>query len=627
MITLQNVTLRRGSKVLLEKINWTIYHKQHIGLIGENGSGKSSLFAMLLGELHADVGDLEIPKNLRIAHVAQETKAVPQSALEFVLDGDVELRALEDELKLAEQKNDGHAIAKCHARLGEIDAYTAPARAAQLLDGLGFSFDEQKKFVSDFSGGWRVRLNLAKALMCRSDILLLDEPTNHLDLDAVLWLENWLLRYPGTLLLISHDRDFLDRIVNHIAYISHQQLKVYSGNYSAFETLRSNELLLQQAAYEKQQKQIAHLQSFVDRFRYKASKARQAQSRIKAIERMDLVNAVHADSPFQFHFKDPLQIPNPLITLDDASIAYGEKVILRGLNFSLTPKDRIALIGPNGAGKSSLIKLLAQELSPKSGCCHQSAGLRIGYFAQHQVDHFDLDETPLHHMKRIANQVNEQQLRTFLGSFGFSGERVAEPIKIFSGGEKSRLALALIVWQQPNLLLLDEPTNHLDLEMRHALSLALQEYKGAMVLVSHDRFLTRTTVDQLFLVANGRVEEFNGDLNDYEKWLFEFRRSEREPSIAEEKRDVSRKEQRQLDAKERELRRPLIQKIKELEENMSKLNKKSQQLEVQLTDVKLYEENNKTHLQSLLLEQSDLAKLLQKTEQSWLEANEQLDNL
>lgn len=629
MITLNNITLRRGANILLQDVNWTIYHKQRIGIIGANGAGKTSLFALLQNHLQADSGELDMPKRLRLAHVAQETPAYHASALEFVLDGDTEFRALQKELLVAEELNEGERIAMIHARLGEIDAYTAESRAAQLLNGLGFSAAEQQQAVSDFSGGWRVRLNLAKALMCQSDVLLLDEPTNHLDLDAVLWLESWLKKYQGTLLLISHDRDFLDEVVDHIAHLYHQQLKVYAGNYSAFENQRASQLLVQQAAYEKQQRQLAHLQGFVNRFRAKASKARQAQSRLKAMERMEIISAVQTESPFHFSFKEPKKCPNPLIHLDDVTIAYGEKVVLNHLKFQLAPKDRVALLGPNGAGKSSLIKLLAGELQPAVGIKTTGDGLKIGYFAQHQVDHLELEETPLHHLRKLAPQVRDQELRAFLGGFDFVGNRVLEPVKNFSGGEKSRLALAFIVWQQPNLLLLDEPTNHLDLEMRQALSMALQEYEGAMILVSHDRFLVRSTVDQLILVAEGRIKEFDGDLNDYEKWLIEFRRQDNKAmftSVTDSEAD-SRKTQRQQDAKQRELRRPLVQEIKRLEEQLNTLQKQLAQLEIILASASLYEENNQSTLQKHLLEQAELTKRLHIIENAWLKACEQLDQL
>ncbi len=625
MITLRNITIRRGPNILLQDINWTIYHKQRIGIIGANGCGKTTFFAMLLNQLHADSGDLEIPHQLKISHVAQETPALAISAMDFVLDGDTELRRLQKKLHDAEQTNQGELIATIHLQLSEIDAYTANARAAQLLDGLGFSHQEQQKLVSDFSGGWRVRLNLAKALMSRSDVLLLDEPTNHLDLDAVLWLEQWLKRYTGTLLLISHDRDFLDETVDHIAHVLNKQVTVYAGNYSAFEKQRVANLLVQQATYEKQQKQIAHLQSFVNRFRAKATKAAQAQSRLKAIERMELVSAIQTESPFQFHFKKPKDCPNPLIHIDNASIAYGDKVILKNINFSITPKDRIALLGPNGAGKSSFIKLLAGDIKAASGTVTIGSGLKIGYFAQHQVDHLDLQETPLFHLKKLAPDAREQDLRTYLGSFDFVGNRVLEPIKNFSGGEKSRLALALLIWQQPNLLLLDEPTNHLDLDMRQALSMALQEYEGAMIIVSHDRFLVRTTVDQLNLVAENKVAIFDGDLQDYEKWLLAFRRQQEE-SDQSDKSAISRKELRQQNAQQRDQRRPLLQKIKKLEDELARLQKQATEIELALTDLSLYEEQNKSKLQEQLRQQTEIKKKLELVENEWLAACETLES-
>lgn len=623
MITLQNVTLRFGAHILLKDINWTIYHKQRIGIIGPNGAGKTSLLALLLNKMEADTGTVEMPRQLKLAHVAQETPAYSQSALDFVLDGDHELRTLQQELVEAENQNDGEHIARLHARLGEIDAYTAEARAARILNGLSFSPEEIKKPVSDFSGGWRVRLNLAQALMSRSDVLLLDEPTNHLDLDAVLWLENWLTKYSGTLLLISHDREFLDHVVDHVLHLFQQQVKLYVGNYSAFEKQRAEQMLIQQAAYEKQQKHIAHLQSFINRFRAKASKARQAQSRIKAIERLELIQAVKMDSEFEFRFKEPLKCPNPLLHLDDASIAYGDKKVLDHIQLSISPKDRIALLGPNGAGKSSLIKLLAGELVATSGKRETSEGLKIGYFAQHQVDHLNLMESALDHMKKLAPTMRELELRTFLGSFGFSGNRVQEVVKNFSGGEKSRLALALIVWQQPNLLLLDEPTNHLDLDMRHALSMALQDYQGAMIIVSHDRFLVRTTVDQLMLVAEGEVKEFQGDLEDYEKWLLEYRKQT--VLFASTKSEVSRKSQRQLDAKQRELRKPLLEEVKKIEAQLNQLQQQANQLETLLTDTALYEEPNKEKLKQYLAEQTDIKKQLIIAEEQWLEASARLE--
>lgn len=622
-MVLSKVSLRRGQHVLLKSIDWTIYPKHRFGIIGANGSGKSSLFSMILGKLHPDTGDLSISPNISLAHVVQEMPHYNGTALDYVLDGDKELRRLESNLHVAKEKEDGTAIANIHEQFSIIDAYTAPTRAAQLLAGLGFSEEEQKKSVSDFSGGWRVRLNLAQALMCRSDVLLLDEPTNHLDLDAVLWLEDWLIKYPGTLLLISHDREFLDKTINQIAHIAHQQLKIYKGNYSAFETQRGEHILLQQASYEKQQKALQHMQAYVDRFRYKASKARQAQSRLKAIERMDLICAVQTESPFNFSFKKPKNCSNPLMKLEHVNVGYANKNILTNVNLVLSAKERIAILGPNGAGKSTLIKLLAGELAPLHGVYEVSPGLKVGYFAQHQVEQLNLHESPLFHMKQLGEQTLELELRKYLGSFGFAGDRVLEPIKTFSGGEKSRLALALIVWQQPNLLLLDEPTNHLDLDMRSALSIALQEYEGAMILVSHDRFLVRTTTDQLLLVADGALQEFDGDLNDYEKWLLAYRASQK--IMPEIETDFSRKEQRQIKAKDRELRRPLIQKVERLEKEIDKLQKEVSTLNKMLTDPTLYEAENKKALNDHLMYQAKITKQLQQYEHEWLQACDERD--
>lgn len=622
MITLRNITIRRGANILLQDINWTIYQKQRIGIIGANGVGKTSLFGLLLNELQPDKGDIEFPRQIKLAQVAQETPGYQRSSLEFVLDGDAELRAIQQELIIAEANNDGEQIARLHAQLAEIDAYSAEARAAQILSGLGFNHAEQQKSVNEFSGGWRVRLNLAKALMCRSDVLLLDEPTNHLDLDAVLWLENWLRRYQGTLLLISHDRDFLDCVVEQIAHVYQQNIIQYTGNYSSFEKQRAAQILLQQAAYEKQQKKLAHLQSFVDRFRAKASKARQAQSRLKAIARMELVDVVKIDQSFEFHFKEPAKCPNPLVQLDDAVVAYDNHIVLTGLNLSLAPKDRIALLGPNGAGKSSLIKLIAKEIDPASGIRFLGEGLKIGYFAQHQIDYLNLEEAPLYHLRKIAPDKKEQELRSFLGSFGFTNSRVLEPIKHFSGGEKSRLALSLIIWQKPNLLLLDEPTNHLDLDMRHALSMALQEYQGALILVSHDRFLVRATVDQLLLIANGKLQAFDGDLDDYEKWLLAFRKQERIESTAKNNQ-AAEKAQR----KSRENSKSLLQKINKYEVKLATLQQEIQKIEEKLSDATLYANENKDKLQIILDKQSELSKQLATTEQEWLQCSEKLENL
>lgn len=629
MINLRNLTLRRGVNVLLNQVNWTIYAGQRIGIIGANGCGKTSLFSLLLQQLSADEGDLEFAKSVKIAYVQQESRAESMSALDYVLDGDSELRALQQQLAIAETAHDGNAIGSLHDKLSAIDAYSAQSRAAQLLDGLGFEHQEQMKAVSSFSGGWRVRLNLAKALMCRSDILLLDEPTNHLDLDAVIWLEQWLTKFTGTLLLISHDRDFLDSTVNHIAHISHKKLKLYAGNYSSFEKQHAAHLMLQQAAFDKQQKKLAHMRSFVDRFKAKATKARQAQSRLKAIERMEVISAVQTESEFQFEFTSPEHCPNPLLQIKQATIGYSDKIILQHLNLSIGPKDRIAILGPNGAGKSSFIKLLANELIAQTGAREEAAGLRIGYFAQHQVDHLHLSDSPLDHLRRLAPTRTELELRQYLGGFAFSGDRVMQAVQHFSGGEKSRLALALLIWQKPNLLLLDEPTNHLDLEMRNALSLALQDYAGAMILVSHDRFLVRSTTDQFMLAAEGELQFFDGDLDDYQQWLLEYRKQQREGQgqRACKLEQVSRKEERQQEAKQRQLRKPLLQAVKKLEDKLAALQQQQTEMDAILSDVSLYEVNNKDKLQKHLAAQALLKKDILRVEDEWLHACEERDQL
>jgi ATP-binding cassette subfamily F protein 3 len=519
MLNFKNIAIRRGNRLLFSDASLTLHKGQKAGLTGANGVGKSSLFALLRGELHADAGDFSMPPNLEIAHVAQETPALDCSALDYVLDGDRELRRLQARLAQAEQAHDGLQLAELHAALEHIGGYTANARAARLLNGLGFSAQQENQAVSAFSGGWRMRLNLAQALMCRSDVLLLDEPTNHLDLDAVIWLQDWLCKYPGTLLLISHDRDFLDSITDHIIHIEQGKATLYTGNYSAFERMRAEKLAQQQSAFERQQREMAHIQSFIDRFKAKATKAKQAQSRIKSLERMELIAQAHIDSPFQFSFPPPKKLPNPLIALEQAAIGYGERTIIQNASLSIAPGDRIGLLGPNGAGKSSLIKVLSGQMAPLTGKLKTAEALHIGYFAQHQLEQLRLDESPLWHLQQLNKQATEKDLRNFLGGFDFRGDKVNDAIAPFSGGEKARLVLALLVYQNPNLLLLDEPTNHLDLEMRHALSVALQAYEGAMVVVSHDRHLLRSVTDQLLLVADGRLQEFDGDLDDYKSWL------------------------------------------------------------------------------------------------------------
>jgi len=611
MITLRNITLQRGTKVLFNQLNVTIHAGQKLGFIGANGSGKSSLFALLRKELHQDEGDVEYPPRLTIAHVAQETPAVTMSAIDYVLAGDEEL--CEIETQLAAVANDGMREAALHAQFDAIDGYTARARAAQLMHGLGFGVTEDEKAVNEFSGGWRMRLNLARALMCRSDLLLLDEPTNHLDLDAVLWFEQWLKHYQGTLLLISHDRDFLDNVINTIAHVNQKNIDLYTGNYESFERQRAAKLALQQAAYQKQQQEIAHIQSFIDRFRAKATKAKQAQSRMKALARMELIASAHVDSPFHFSFPELSKVPNKLIDLDKVDIGYNEQAILKNVTLDITAGSRFGLLGQNGAGKSTLIKLLAGLIKPLQGECTLGEGLQIGYFAQHQLEQLHGEESPLQHLQHLNSKATEQSLRDFLGGFGFIGDMAIAPVAPFSGGEKARLALALIVWQQPNILLLDEPTNHLDLEMRHALTLALQDYTGALVVVSHDRHLLRTTTDQLLLVADGSVTKFEGDLADYRQWLLDSRRDSRRESRQTQKKP----------AQSREQRRPLQNRLKNLEKTLGKLTTEKAAIEALLSDPSCYDNQEKLH--EYIAQQAALTEELEKTEEMWLEVSEALE--
>lgn len=622
----------RGVKVLIEGASFQLHPGHKVGLTGANGAGKSSLFAMLRGELQSEHGDLEMPPNWVIAHVAQETPALSQAAIEFTLDGDVELRAIEKALVEAEANHQGEEIGELHARFSEIGGYSARARAAELLDGLGFKNADLDRPVSDFSGGWRVRLNLARALMCRSDLLLLDEPTNHLDLDAVIWLESWLNDYRGTLVLISHDRDFLDAIVNHIAHIEQQRLTLYKGGYSDFERQRAERLAQQQSMYERQQRNVAHLQSYIERFRAKATKARQAQSRIKALERMEMISAAHIDTPFDFSFREMQNVPDPLLVLDDVSVGYGDTTILSKIELALRPGERLGLLGRNGAGKSTLIKLLAGELAMKSGKRVEGKDLSIGYFAQHQLEQLRLDESPLQHMLKLDPQTREQEHRNYLGGFDFKGDMASSPCGPFSGGEKSRLALALLIWTRPNLLLLDEPTNHLDLEMRHALTVALQEYQGGVVIVSHDRAMLRSTCDKFMLVADGRAEVFDGDLDDYKDWLNQQKIADKQkfeldvtsPVSANKVDRAQTKAERQARIAER---RPLLKEVEQIEANMAKWEQEITQIDNQLADADLYTQSDKSILQNLLKRQAELTQLLETAELRWLELHEVLEAL
>ena len=625
MIQLQNISLQRGSKFLLESADLTIFPGQKVGLIGANGSGKSTLFQMLLGKVASDTGSVDIPKQWRIAHMAQEVGHTQRSALDYVLDGDTELRRLEQEIA-ATSPEDGDKLAHLYGDMEQIFAYSAPARAQQLLNGLGFVPGDDTRPVSDFSGGWRIRLNLAQALMCPSDLLLLDEPTNHLDLDATLWLEQWLQRYPGTLIIISHDRDFLDNIIDRTVCIERNKLDNYAGNYSAFERQRAEKLAQQQVSFEKQQERIAHIEDFIRRFRAKASKARQAQSRIKELERMEKIAPAHIDSPFTFKFSCADKMSTPLIHIARGEIGYGDKTVLQKVELSIVPETRIGLLGPNGAGKSSLIKTLAGSLPLLSGERTNGEHFKLGYFAQHQLEALDVTASAALHIQRLSPQAREQEVRDFLGSFDFHGERAFEPITHFSGGEKARLALAIIAWQKPNVLLLDEPTNHLDLEMRQALTMALQEFEGAVIVVSHDRHLLRNTVDQFLLVADGRVSEFDGDLEDYYRWLGEQKQAvATEEKATDSPPKVDKKNLRQQSAAQRQQLKPLTNKLKNLESQMEKLQRRLSDIEAQLSDTSIYEEANKARLQELLAEQAQLQPQLLECEENWLMVSEEIE--
>jgi ATP-binding cassette subfamily F protein 3 len=638
MIRLQQLSLMRGTKPLFENTDLTLNPGDKIGLIGANGAGKSTLFGMLRDELHPDQGSIDFPRSWRVAHVAQETPALERSAIDYAIDGDTTLRKLEKELTEVEamhnQEDAGHRMGELYGLLADADAYTVRSRGEQLLVGLGFSQDQMTQPVSSFSGGWRMRLNLAQALMCPSDLLLLDEPTNHLDLDAIIWLEDWLKRYTGTLIVISHDRDFLDGVVNVIVHIDERKLKRYSGHYSSFERQRAAQIVLAQGMLEKQQRKQAHLQSYIDRFKAQATKARQAQSRIKALARMEEIAPLRAAAEFSFEFREPLRAPNPLLTLDDVAIGYRsdestEKQIAASINFSLQTGQRIGLLGVNGAGKSTFIKTIAGELPALHGASSFGKGLVIGYFAQHQLEMLRDDESPLWHMVRIAPTTREQELRNFLGSFNFPGAMVTSPIRPFSGGEKARLALALIVWQRPNLLLLDEPTNHLDLETREALTDALAQFEGTLILVSHDRHLLRATTDQFLIVSDGSLTAFDGDLDDYKEWLFKTKLSAKTSSTIESMGTVKTPvvvAKPKLTAINPAKRKPIEARIKRLEEQMHRLNEQKTLLDTRLAEPNLYEHARKDELRALQEEQATCSRDLAALETEWLEQQESLEN-
>jgi ATP-binding cassette subfamily F protein 3 len=629
MLALSNINLRRGPKVLVEDASFQAHAGQRIGVIGPNGCGKSSLFAMIMGELEPDAGELVLDPRYEIAHVAQESPRGSGSAVDWVMDGDRELREIQAAIAEGEAAPGAPDLHLLYERMEAIDGFTAESRASRLLHGLGFSADEYGNPVDSFSGGWRMRLNLARALMCRSDILLLDEPTNHLDLPAILWLERWLQRYEGILLVISHDRDFLDQVCTRIAHIENCTINLFTGNYSQFEKLRAEQLALQQAMYVRQQKQIKHLQSFVDRFRYKASKARQAQSRIKMLERMEQIAPAHVDSPFRFHFFEPEKQPQQLLGLTDATLGYGDVVVLDDVNLNLLAGDRIGLLGVNGAGKSTLVKALSTGSTLLKGDRHLSKDTKIGYFAQHQLDLLQPERSPIDHLRDYAPDDREQDQRNYLGRFGFGGERIFEPVAPFSGGEKARLVLALMIRQAPNLLLLDEPTNHLDLEMRQALSVALIEYSGALVVISHDRHLLRSVCDDLLIVHDGIVDRFDRSLDDYPAWL---REQEEKAGEVEDKwndepvKTVNKRQQRQEQAEQRQRLKPLRDRVREVERELEARRCRLTEVEAQLVDESIYSDpNRKDELTRLIREQAAVKSSIEQLEWEWLEASEALE--
>ncbi len=624
MISLNNVVLMRGTQVLIEDASLMLRGGQRTGIIGRNGAGKTSLFKALAHEIPVEQGSIDMPNGMRSSTMSQETPGSSRTALEFVIDAHTEYRRIEQALAAAEERHDHNALAKLHSELENIDGYSTTNRAEQLLSGLGFNKEMYDQPISSFSGGWRVRLNLAAALMCPSDLLMLDEPTNHLDLEATVWLEQWLQRYEGTLLLISHDRTFLDSVIDQVISFENRKLIAYAGNYSAYEKLRAERMALQQALYEKQQRRRSEIEAFVRRFRAKASKATQAQSRLKELNRMQDIVPAHIDSPFTFHFPALDQLPDFLMQVDELVIGFGEPLV-SNINLGIRSDTRIGLLGFNGSGKSTLLKVLAGQLPKLGGEITCARKLRIGYFAQHQVDELNLDATPFELIQKMERKAHAQEIRNYLGGFDFNGERIDQQIKIFSGGEKARLALAKVVWEQPNLLLMDEPTNHLDLDMVHALTVALQEYEGALVIISHDRHLLGNTVDEFYSIHKGVFAEFRGDLKDYEKWLSK----QEAPGVTAlpvkapvEKLD--KKQQRQEAAAKREQQAPLRKQEQALEKDIDKIQKQLTQLEEKLADAALYEESNKSKLTTLLQQQGELKSRLTKSEDEWLELQELL---
>jgi len=642
LISASDLTLRRGTKVLLDKADFVIHPGERVGIVGKNGAGKSTLFALLTGELDADAGQLQIPPSWRIAAIAQEVTALDRPAREFVIDGDERLRRLQAARASLDAAADGMRLAELETELTDAGAWTAESRAEQLLAGLGFAPHEWLLPVRQFSGGWRMRLNLARALMAPSDLLLLDEPTNHLDLDAMVWLERWLDAYPGTVLLISHDTEFLDAAARSVLHFDQGKLVRYKGGYSDFVVQRAERLRQHQLAIERQEKKAAHLQTFIDRFKAKATKAKQAQSRVKALARMEQLAPLRQESGIQIRIPSPSSTPDPLLKLEDVTAGYAERAVLRDVTLMVRAGARIGILGANGAGKSTLVKTLAGELPAQGGKLTASRGLQVGYFAQQQLDMLDLEASPLAQLARLAPLVREQELRNYLGSFGIAGDAATSPVAPMSGGEKARLALALIVWQKPNLLLLDEPSNHLDVDTREALTEALASFEGSMLLVSHDRHLLRTTVDEFWIVADGGVAEFDGDLEDYRDWLAQRGAlgrgggRERGASAADTTAPAAsdaadRKAQRRLEAENRQRlsaqRKPLERKLAKVEHDMAACSARQAELDASIADPGLYDDERREERLAVLAEHGEISKRLRDLEDDWLELQEALEQL
>ncbi|MDB2510608.1 ATP-binding cassette domain-containing protein [Gammaproteobacteria bacterium] len=620
MLSFTNLALRRGPNLLFEDASFVIHRDKKVGLIGANGAGKTSLFKMITGELDVEEGYLDYPHDLRISYLAQEVPGTNDVAVQYVLEGDKQLINIQQKIISAEENERFEELGELHEIFNSMDGHSATAKAEQLMIGLGFSQEDLQKTVKDFSGGWRVRLNLARTLMQPSDLLLLDEPTNHLDLDAIVWLADWIKSFKGALILISHDREFLDECVNTIAHIHRQAIELYTGNYSQFEEVKALRLAEQAATFKKQQREIAHMQDFVRRFKAKATKARQAQSRVKALERMEVIAPAHVDSPFHFTIPQADKISDPLLTLDDATLGYSSPV-LEKINLSLHPGDRIGLLGPNGAGKSTLMKSLVASIPLMDGHRFEGANLKIGYFSQHQVDDLDLSKTAYQCIHQLDPEKTEQQVRTYLGGYDFKNDKVKDPIKLFSGGEKARLALAIIAYQQPNLLLMDEPTNHLDMEMRQALTMALQSFGGAILLISHDRHLLANNVDQFLLVENGSILEFDGDLNDYSlRILKNLNKSHASKSTTT--KESTPGAQRQLDQKKI---KQLKNEIHAAEKRLKRLQEKIAGVEGILQSPETYDGDFQDDLHDLIRNQTELKTEIEEVEQTWLNLNEQLE--